>query len=105
MKKSYLLWPFLPCIVDVATLLFIFPKVIWGVYILSILLLGLVGLSFVVKKKLIQMLGIVSLVVFVVWFSVMGYYDYFPWFSTKVAVIVLIYFAVLFVWMKRRRLL
>lgn len=91
MKKFYRL-AFVPFGIEVLMFPLVFTSMMWIPYGLTLVLMFLAGLGSISQKKSIQIIGTIALLTFVVWHGIMGYYDYFQWFSTKVAIVVLIYF-------------
>lgn len=64
----------------------------WMIHIPFAMILTLIGISILSKKKVIQQLGDILLVVVTILLCINGYYDYFQWFSSIVGIILFIYF-------------
>lgn len=86
---------FVPFGIELLLFPLVFTSMMWMPYGLTLVLMFLSGLGTISRKKSIQFIGYLALLVFVVWHGIMGYYDYFQWFSTKVAIVVLVYFIVI----------
>lgn len=101
-KRNLIIFAFIPLVLDLLFILLANGNgVVWTVHIPILLLLAIIGISFISDKKLVQRLGIGALIVLTLLLSIIGYYDYLQWFSTIVGVVLLIYFVMIGMAMKK----
>lgn len=89
---------FMPFVICLVMPLIIYKKiggVNWLIQFPMLVLLAVIGIGLVSRKKVVQIVGMVSLSVLTVFLGIMGYYDYIPWFSTIVGLILFVYFYML----------
>lgn len=67
----------------------------WFIAIPSMLSLLISGIGIVANHKRWNLLAWISITLFSIGYGIMGYYDYIQWFSTKVALVLLVFFITL----------
>ena len=76
----------------------------WLIHIPLAVILAFIGIGILSKKKIVQQLGNILLVVLTVVLCINGYYDYFQWFSTIVGIILFIYFTFVSIVIKSKKI-
>ena len=71
--------------------------------IMSISLLFLNGYGLSKNKKIWNIISFISITIFTIWYGIMGYYDDIKWTSSKIAIILLIFYVVVFI-VKRKNI-
>ncbi len=64
--------------------------------IVTLFLTFIIGLALIKKSNIIEILGIISLITFLLIFSIIGYYDYIKWASTIIGIIVVVYYIIIY---------
>lgn len=96
MKKAIKVLPFIPFLINLISIIFIFHSIQWGVYIGTTILLGLTGLGIASNQKILKGIGVLSLLIFVIWMFQIGQTDYIPMFSVKISIACVVYFAIIY---------
>lgn len=63
----------------------------------TLILLFINGYSLSKNKKCWNIIGTISISIFTIWYSIMGYYEYLKWTSTKIAIFLLVFYGVLYI--------
>lgn len=63
----------------------------------TLILLFINGYGLSKNKKSWNIISSISIIIFTTWYSIMGYYDYLKWTSTKIAIFLLIFYSTLYI--------
>lgn len=95
--KIILLLPFFIYLVGGLLLLIFGEVIILSTWVLSLLLLFINGYGLAKNNKQWNIVSFISITLFSIWYSIMGYFDYFKWFSTKFAIFLLVFYISIFI--------
>lgn len=95
--KILFLMPFIIYLLIAFLLLIIGETINIYILLLSLLLLFINGYGLSKNSKKWNYIGFISIAIFTIWYSIMGYFDYFKWFSTKVAICLLAFYVLIFI--------
>lgn len=106
MKKiNLMILAFMPLVVELILLFTIlfnnFANIKWIQGLLSIILLISIGVGIISYKKVVNNIVFISLIIYTILYSIMGYYDCLQWTSTILATILFIYFTLIKLEMKK----
>lgn len=95
MKKNKMLILFyVPLVVYILFTIFVLVnglKISIVYAMLTFLLLLFTGIGLSSQNRKLEVLGFISLIIFTIWYLIMGYYDYLKWTSSIVSIVNLIY--------------
>lgn len=72
-----------------------------SIAIMSMCLLFISGYGLAKNSKTWNITASISIVIFTIWYGIMGYYDSIKWASTKIAIILLLFYGIVF-FLKRK---
>ncbi len=78
-----------------------FGSINWLMHVTIAVLLASIGVGLISTKKFMQWLGIGALATLTILLGIIGYYDYLQWFSTIVGIVLLAYFSVIGIAIKK----
>lgn len=91
-----LLLPFLCALFINIFLLVLSENVNLYIIIPTLLLLFINGYGLSKNKKSWNIIAAISIIIFTIWYSIMGYYEYLKWTSTKIAIFLLVFYSTLY---------
>lgn len=94
-KNTLTIFAFTPVVIHLILLLALYESISLITHIPVILLLIVIGISIISDKKIVQQIGSVAIVILTIVLGIIGYYDYFQWFSLIVGIMLLAYFIAL----------
>lgn len=63
----------------------------------TLMLLFINGYGLSKNTKSWNIIGTISIIIFTIWYSIMGYYEYLQWTSTKIAIFLLAFYSILYI--------
>ncbi len=94
----------IPCTLVVsisALLLLLGEKINILATVLSIILLFISGYCLMINNKRTNILALISILIFTIWYCIMGYFDYMQWVSTIIGIAIFIYYGIIYL-LKRK---
>ena len=92
-----LLLPFFVCLILWSFLLAIGESINIIMMLSTLLLLFINGYGLSKDVKKWNIIGFVSIIIFSIWYGIQGYFDAIRWTSTKIAIILLIFYVDIFI--------
>lgn len=77
-------------------LLIIGENVELWMFLITSLLLFINGYSLYKNEKKWNIIGLISIIIFTIWYSVMGFFDFFKYTSTILAIILLVFYIIIY---------
>lgn len=94
--KIILLMPFFIYLICALLLLILNENIKLLTFFLSLILLFTNGYGLTRSEKKWNIVSFISIAIFTIWYSIMGYFDYVKWTSTRIAIFLLVFYISIF---------